>query len=214
MQRFCKLLKAASLKSSSVPSCWHGSAFLPMLLRGGPWSFSSFNLFQARYASLLGKPHLNVFLLVCHEILNTWSTSDSITRVNDSTRLDSSDDFWWLELDSSHVEQNGDSTWLESRFSQNDSNRIESQWMTRDSSQSHLSKSLSSWWTNPVRLHTKKWWFFASVMIGGNFLFWLSSCAMLHFEDQVFPTCVEADLRLCFHWGVSRGTIYWHLIVV
>ena len=42
----------------------------------------------------------------------------------------------------------------------------------------------------------------------------LSSFAMLHFKDQVSPTCVEADLRLCFHWGVSRGTIYWHLIVV
>ena len=47
--------------------------------------------------------------------------SDSVTRVNDSTQLDSSYDFWWLGLDSSHVEKNGDSTrvtffteWLDS----------------------------------------------------------------------------------------------------
>jgi len=37
---------------------------------------------------------------------------------------------------------------------------------------------------------------------------------MLHFKYQMSPTSVEADLRLCFHWGVSRGTIYWHLMVV
>jgi len=51
--------------------------------------------------------------------------SDSVTRVNDSTQLDSSYDFWWLGLDSSHVEKNGDSTrvtffteWLDSCHSQ------------------------------------------------------------------------------------------------
>jgi len=66
--------------------------------------------------------------------------------------------------------------------------------------------SLSSWWTNPVRLHTKKWAFYASVMIkiGPNFLFCLSSCAMLYFKDQVSPPCAEVNLRLFFHWGVSR----------
>ena len=42
---------------------------------------------------------------------------------------------------------------------------------------------------------------FASVMIkiGGNFLFCLCSRAMLHFKDQVSPTCMEENLRLCFH---------------
>jgi len=42
------------------------------------------------------------------------------------------------------------------------------------------------------------------IKIGGNFLFCLSSRAMLNFKDQVSPTCIEEDLRLCFHWGVSR----------
>jgi len=54
--------------------------------------------------------------------------------------LDSSHDFWWLGLDTSHVEKNWNSTRLESRFSQNDSNRLESQSMTRDSSQCHFYK--------------------------------------------------------------------------
>jgi len=46
-------------------------------------------------------------------------SGDSVTRVNDSSH-----DFWWLELDSSHVENDCDSTQLESRFSQNDSTRV------------------------------------------------------------------------------------------
>jgi len=33
----------------------------------------------------------------------------------------------------------------------------------------------------------------------------LSSRAMLHFKDQASPTCLEEDLRLCFHWRVSRA---------
>jgi len=48
----------------------------------------------------------------------------------------SSHDFWWLGFDSSHVEKNGDSTRLESRFSQNDSTRV----TVNDSSQSHFYK--------------------------------------------------------------------------
>jgi len=95
-------------------------------------------------------------------------------------------------------------------------NQLESQFMTRD--KVIFTKSLRFWWTNPVRLHT---WneFFASVMIkiGGNFLFCLSSCAMLHFKDQVSPTCEEGDLRLFFHWGVSReqyiDTLSWFNVV-
>jgi len=109
------------------------------------------------------------------------------------TRLESRQEKWWLGsirvtfftqwLVSSHIQ------WLETRV------RV------------IFTKSLSSWWTNPVRLHTKKWAFFASVMIktGVYFLFCLSSCAMLHFKDQVSTTCIKEDLRLCFHWGVSRA---------
>jgi len=82
-----------------------------------------------------------------------------------------------------------------------------------------LKKSLSSRWTNPVHLHTKNLAFFASVVIrfGRNFLFCLSSGAVLHFEDQVSPTCLEGDWRLCFHWGVSRAqyidTLLWFNVV-
>jgi len=59
----------------------------------------------------------------------------------------------------------------------------------------------------PSSFARKEGAFFASVMIkiGGNFLFCLSSRAMLHFKDQASPTCVKGDLRLCFHWGVSRA---------
>jgi len=46
--------------------------------------------------------------------------------------------------------------------------------------------------------------FFSDNQIGINVLFCLSSCAMLHFEDKVSTTCMEGDLWLCFHWGVSR----------
>jgi len=74
----------------------------------------------------------------------------------------------------------------------------------------------SRWWTNPVGLYTKKWSFFASVMlkIGANFLFWLSSRAMLPCKNQVSPTCTEVDLWLCVSLMGRQGTIYWHLIVV
>ena len=57
---------------------------------------------------------------------------------------------------------------------------------------------LSLWWPSPIRLHTKKWTYFAALMmikIGPSFLFWLPSRAMLHFKDQVSPTCSEVDLR-------------------
>ena len=115
------------------------------------------------------------------------------------TRLESRWVKWWLDstritfftewLDSSHTQ------WLKTRV------RVV------------FTKSLSSWWINPVPLHTKKWVFFASVMIkiGKNFLFWLPSRAML--QVQVSPSCTEIDLRFCIHWG-QKGTIYWHLIVV
>jgi len=71
--------------------------------------------------------------------------------------------------------------------------RLESQSVTRD--KVIFTKSLSSWWTNPVRLHTKKWAFFAWVMIkiGGNFLFCLFTRVVLHFKDQVSPTCIRGS---------------------
>ena len=107
--------------------------------------------------------------------LESWSV---VTR----TQLESRWEKWWF--DSSHVFHK--------------MNRLESQSMTRV--RVIFTISLSSWWTNPVRLHTKKWAFFASMMIkiGANFLFCLSSFAMLHFKDQVSPPCVEVDLWFAF----------------
>jgi len=54
------------------------------------------------------------------------------------------------------------------------------------------------------------------IKIGAYFLFCLSSSAMLHFKD-VCPPCVEVDLRLFFHWRVSRtqyiDTLTWFNVV-
>ena len=127
-------------------------------------------------------------------------SSDSVTR------FDSSHDLWWLGLDSSHVDKNGDSTGVRVTFCTEWLDSCHSQWLeTRV--EVIFTKSLSSCWTNPVRLHTEKWAVVASVMIkiDGNFLSCLSSRAMPHFKDQVSPTCIEGDLRLCFHWEFSRA---------
>jgi len=132
------------------------------------------------------------------------------------TQLHMSHDFWWLRLHSSHVEKNGNSTELTFFTESLDSSH--SQWL-ETWVRVIFTKSLSSWWTNPVRLHTEKWAYFASVIIkiGANILFCLSRCSVLHFKNQVFPTCTEVDLRLCFHWGVSRAqhidTLSWFNVV-
>jgi len=71
--------------------------------------------------------------------------------VNDSSQLDSSHDIWWLGLDLSHVEKNGEPRWkkwwLDSTGVTVNDSRLESRVI--------FTKSLSSWRTNP-RLHTKK----------------------------------------------------------
>jgi len=106
------------------------------------------------------------------------------------TRIESRWEKWWL--DSSNVF---------CRMSQ-----LESQSMTRV--RVIFTKSVNLCWTNTVRLHTKKWAIFVSVMIkiGANFLLWLFSRAMLYFKDQVSPTCAEKDLRLLLLRG-QQGNI-------
>ena len=106
-------------------------------------------------------------------------------------------------------------TQLVSRFTQNDST-----WVTvNHSSQSYFYKIPEFLMDKPTSVAHKEKRIFAPVMIkiGANFLFRLSSHAMLHFEDQVHPTCTEADLRLFFNWGVSRaqhiGTLSWFNVV-
>ena len=130
------------------------------------------------------------------------STSDSVTRVNDSTRVTIFGD-----SDSNRVTLRKMVTRLESlfykmtRFVSSHSQWLETRFRVI------FTKPLSSWWTNPLRLHSKKWAVFVSVMIkiGSNFLLCLSSRSMLPFKDQVSPPCTEVDLRLCFQWGVSRA---------
>ena len=97
---------------------------------------------------------------------NCVGNSDNVTRVNDSTRVTIFGD-----SDSSRVTLKRMVIWLDSSHVFHRMTRV----------RVIFTISLSSWWTNPARLHTKKWGFFASVMIkiGGNFLSWLSSCAML-----------------------------------
>jgi len=62
-------------------------------------------------------------------------SSDSVTRVNNSSRVTI-----FCDSDSTRVTLRKMVTRLESRFSQNDSTLLESQSMTRDSSQSHFYK--------------------------------------------------------------------------
>ena len=127
--------------------------------------------------------------------------SDSVTRINDSTRVTIFGD-----SDSSHVEKNGDSNrvtlsltffteWLVSSHSQ---------WLE---TQSHFYKislvpdgQTQFVCTQRNEEFLLEWW----SRSGGNFLFCLSGRAILHFKNQVSPICAEGDLRLCFHWGVSR----------
>jgi len=91
-------------------------------------------------------------------------TNDSVTRVNDSSRLASR-----FMVTRTRVEWRWEKWWLESArvpfFLQNDSNRVTvndsrlesgSSVTVNDSILESKSKSLSSWWINPVCLHTKK----------------------------------------------------------
>jgi len=93
------------------------------------------------------------------------------------TRLDSSHDFWWLGLHTSHVEKNGDSTGRESRSSRNDSTQPESQSITRNSSQSCFYKISEFLMDEPSSFAQKEMiiFCFSGDQIGGNFLFSLSS---------------------------------------
>ena len=135
--------------------------------------------------------------------------SDSVTRVNDSSH-----NFWWLGLDSSHVEKHGDSIRLESCVSQNDSTRV-TVYDSRLVSESFLQNlwvpdGQTQFVCTQINEHylLQDWRKFSVIFctkIGGNFLFCLFSRAMLHFKEQMSPICIEGDLRHCFYWWVSRA---------
>jgi len=81
--------------------------------------------------------------------------SDSVTRVNDSSRLESR-----FLLTRTRLESRWEKWWLDSTWV-----TFSTEWLDSSHSLWLETKSLGSWWTNPVRLHTKKWAFFASVII-------------------------------------------------
>jgi len=70
-----------------------------------------------------------------------------------------------------------------------------------------FTKSLEFLMDKPSSFAYKEMGIFASVMIknGANFLFCLSSRAMLLFQDLVSQNSIGVDLKLCFHLGVSRA---------
>jgi len=151
-----------------------------------------------------------------NKLVTTAGSSDNLTRDIESTRV-TVDDFlvtrtlldsrwkkWWLDstrvtfftegLGSSH------SQWLQTRV------------------RGIFTKALSSWWTNPIHLHTKKWPLFALLMILREiFCFACLVVLCCIFKYQVSPTFLEADLRLRFHCGVSRAqyidTLSWFNVV-
>jgi len=93
-------------------------------------------------------------------------------------------------------------TRLESRFSQNDSTRV----TTNDSSLNYFYKISEFLMDKPTSFACNEMSIFSvMIKIGANFLFCLSSRSALHCKDQVSPTWTEGDLRLFFHWRVSRA---------
>ena len=82
---------------------------------------------------------------------------------------------------------------------------------SRNSSQSHFHKISEPVLHNPVRLHTKKWPLFASVMIKieANILFCMSSRAICYILSPP-----RGRLETLLSLRGQQGTIYWHLIVV
>jgi len=133
-----------------------------------------------------------------------WNQKHACFICNVRNFHNSSHDFWWLWLDSSQVEKDGDSARLESRFSRNDSTRV----TINDSRHVSFMQNLrDSDRQTQFFLHTKKWSFLGPVMIkiGAKFLFWLSSRVILYPKGQVLTACTETDLRFAFHWVAWRA---------
>ena len=127
--------------------------------------------------------------------------SDSVTRVNGSSH-----NFWWLGLESSHVEKHGNSIRLESCVSQNDSTRV-TVYDSRLVSESFLQNlwfpdGQTQFVCTQRNEHFLLQW---SSRLAEIFCFACLVVLMLHFKDQMSPTCIKGDLRHCFHWWVSRA---------
>jgi len=147
------------------------------------------------YFPLLHSCYFVIWITKAHEHVyfhNCWNLNFGPTgscyqkcnnlRVREMVALNSNS-VMFGDSDSSRVTLKKMVTRLESSYFFHKMTWLESQSMNRDSSHSLFYTSLSFWWTKPVRLHTKKWAFLASVMIkiGENFLFCHSSRAVLHF---------------------------------
>jgi len=85
--------------------------------------------------------------------------------------------------------------------------RLESQLMTRCSSQSHFYKISESLTDRPSSFAHREMSIFASVIIkiGANVLFRLSSRLMLPFQDHVSQLSQRYTWDFALHWGGSRA---------
>jgi len=122
--------------------------------------------------------------------------------------LDSSHDFCWLVLDSSHVEKNGDSIRVTFFTESLESTRVTTVNNSRLESESFL-QSLWVPYGQTQFVCTQRngdfllqWW----SRLGEIFCF-VCLVAMLHFKDQVSQTCVKADWDFAFTEG-SVGAQY------
>ena len=102
-------------------------------------------------------------------------------------------------------------TRLESHFSQNDSTRV-----TINDSRLESESFLQNLWAPDEQVQyvctQRKWAFFASVMIkiGTNFLFWVSSRAILHFKNLSVPNLHRNRPETMLSLKGQQGTIYRH----
>ena len=140
----------------------------------------------------------------------TRPASNSVTRVNNSTRLDSSHHFWWLGLYSSQVEKNGDSNRV-TFFTENldsipvtiNDSRLESQsflknlWASEEQTQFVCTKRnegflLQWWWT-----------------LAKNFYF--DCLGVLYYILRIkCPNLYTGRPETLFSLRGHQGTIHWH----
>ena len=126
-------------------------------------------------------------------------TSDSVTRVNDSTRVTIFGD-----SDSTRVTLRKMVTRLKSSHVFHRMTRLESQSITRV--RAIFTKSLSSWWTNPLRVHLKKWAFLLQWWSRLAQIFCFTCLVVLYYILWIKrPNMHRGRPETLFHWRVSRA---------
>ena len=117
----------------------HDCFFIPFFItRAGNKSIYLSSFCKKRHASLISsirnrvskrnftRPHEDSYRApkFSSSFRNLYGLFAVIAWLESISRFDSSDDFWWLGLNSIHVEKNSDSTRVESCFSKNDSTQV------------------------------------------------------------------------------------------